>query len=163
LALIEDGGRRFESGQGESVLEALLRGGEEVPHSCRKGVCQACLMQALEGEVPAAAQCDVKSTHRLRNYFLACRWQPSTNVRVTLPDAATLYCRANVESVARLSERICRLSLSPISNFSYYAGQFINLRHPGGSIRSYSLSICTVFAVVTEGSHEAGDSCRSCS
>ncbi|HBN23187.1 MAG TPA: ferredoxin reductase, partial [Holosporales bacterium] len=41
---------------GQSVLDAILEGGLSVPHACKQGVCQSCLLKATEGEIPPAAQ-----------------------------------------------------------------------------------------------------------
>ncbi|MHC5543815.1 2Fe-2S iron-sulfur cluster-binding protein, partial [Singulisphaera rosea] len=45
-------GQATELNPGETVLEALLREGHPVPHSCRAGACRSCLMRAVEGRVP---------------------------------------------------------------------------------------------------------------
>ncbi len=37
----------FEGDPGESVLDAALRAGIELPYSCRKGVCGNCRGQVL--------------------------------------------------------------------------------------------------------------------
>src|SRR5690606_37451635 len=46
----------YEIRESETVLEALLRGGVDLPFSCRKGSCQACLLRATRGSPPADAQ-----------------------------------------------------------------------------------------------------------
>ena len=140
MTRIEFRGRRYDVGKGESVLDVLLRAEQDVPHSCKKGVCQACIMQSLRGEVPAETQTDLKETYRLRNYFLACQWQPSNDVQIALPDDSELYGRAIVDSVAKLNEGVCRVRMTPAADFDYYAGQFINIRRADGLVRSYSLA-----------------------
>jgi len=44
--------QRYPLAPGESVLDCLLAAGHDLPHSCKAGACQSCLMQA-EGPVPA--------------------------------------------------------------------------------------------------------------
>ena len=43
---------RYELAPGQSVLDCLLASGLAIPHSCRNGVCQTCLMRAIEGTPP---------------------------------------------------------------------------------------------------------------
>ena len=58
-------GRAHEIDGGETVLEGLLRDGVSVPHSCRNGICQSCLMRAVEGTPPEAAQKGLKEGLRI--------------------------------------------------------------------------------------------------
>ena len=40
---------------GETALDALLRGGVDVPNSCRAGACQSCRLRASAGTPPPAS------------------------------------------------------------------------------------------------------------
>ena len=40
----------------ESVLEVLEKQGQVVPNSCRSGICQSCIMQAVSGIPPSVSQ-----------------------------------------------------------------------------------------------------------
>ena len=64
----------------ESVLDCLTGHGVPVPSSCRSGICQTCLMRAVEGAVPLAAQQGLKETLRAQNYFLACVCKPTNDL-----------------------------------------------------------------------------------
>lgn len=44
-------GKNVEVSKEETLLEALLKAGEEVPYSCKVGGCGSCEIQVLEGEV----------------------------------------------------------------------------------------------------------------
>lgn len=125
---------------GESVLDCLLRGGVPVPCSCRAGACQSCLLRAVEGTPPPAAQGPLKDTLRARGYFLACVARPDADLAVALGDSEELRCAARVESLALWPADILRLRLTPQADFPYAAGQFINLMRPDGLTRSYSLA-----------------------
>lgn len=46
----------FEIDPEQSVLDCLTSMGVPVPSSCRNGVCQTCLMRAVCGTPPEAAQ-----------------------------------------------------------------------------------------------------------
>ena len=55
-------GAVYDCHRSETVLQALLRNGVPVPYSCRNGVCLTCMLRAVRGHVPAAAQNGFKKT-----------------------------------------------------------------------------------------------------
>ena len=69
-------GKDYSLEEGESVLDCLLRNGEQVNSLCRSGSCQSCLLQATAGPVPAAAQAGLKDAWKQQGYFLACICRP---------------------------------------------------------------------------------------
>ena len=125
---------------GETVLTALLRAGHAVPNSCRAGACQACLMQATAGPVPAKAQVGLKETLKASGYFLSCCCEPAGEMVVRLPGAEVAGVRGRVAAVERLSRDVGRIRIEPKEPFVYRAGQFVNLVRGDGLIRSYSLA-----------------------
>ncbi len=125
---------------GETVLECLLRGGVPVPCSCRAGACQSCLLRAVEGSPPPAAQSSLKDTLRTRGYFLSCIAKTETDLTVALGDSPELRCAATVHSRELLPAAVLRLRLRPQTDFPCFAGQFVNLMRPDGLTRSYSLA-----------------------
>lgn len=58
---------------GESVLNALLRAGIDVPFSCKAGVCHTCLAQCTQGEIPERAQRGLAPALLAKRYFLPCK------------------------------------------------------------------------------------------
>ncbi len=124
---------------GETVLECLERHGVDVPSSCRAGVCQTCLMQALEGEIPAAGQQGLKETLVAQGYFLACVTKPEGDLTVTLPEAGDVRVPAMVLEKTHLTPFIVRLRLKPRKKYDWHPGQFLNLFN-GNLSRSYSIA-----------------------
>jgi CDP-4-dehydro-6-deoxyglucose reductase len=57
---------------GESVLDALLRAGYEVPYGCKSGACQSCMLQAKPDELPAHCQPGLADSLKQLGYFLSC-------------------------------------------------------------------------------------------
>jgi NAD(P)H-flavin reductase/ferredoxin len=138
-----DGGpaRTFDVGQGESVLDALLRNGVAVPNSCRAGACQSCLLQATAGEPSKASQAGLKDAMRARGFFLACSCVPTADLTVRFADHAVRRARAVVKRVDRLTESVARVLLSCDEPFDYFPGQFVNVvRASDGLVRSYSIA-----------------------
>lgn len=131
---------RLELEAGQTVLSALLERGYTIPHSCRSGVCQTCLMQATEGDVPESAQAGLRDTLKAQGYFLACRCEPQTPLRVTLPETTALRSTAIVTQHHRLGPDVLRLRLKPEQAFPYQAGQYITVWKDDTQGRSYSLA-----------------------
>lgn len=125
----------------ETVLDCLSRHGVATPSSCRSGICQTCMLRAVEGFVPAAAQKGLKETLQQQNFFLACACVPESDLSVALPDAqAAPKITARVVEKSQLSPIITRVRLDVADGFAYRPGQFINLARADGLVRSYSLA-----------------------
>lgn len=133
-------GKRYPSQAGESVLDCLLRHELEVPNSCRNGICQTCLMRAVTGTPPEAAQKGLKPALAQQGYFLACSCVPTENMEVALPNTAVFRRDTVVTDVHHFTSNIVRLRLARPEGFDYCAGQFLTLFHPDGHGRSYSLA-----------------------
>ncbi len=133
------GGQSYEGGD-KSVLDSLTAQGVSIPHSCRSGVCQSCMMQAVKGAVPPAAQAGIKPTLAAQNYFLACACYPQENIEVALPKAAVARIEAQVSGIEYLNAEILGVRLKPAQPFSYKAGQFINFYKDETTSRCYSLA-----------------------
>lgn len=126
--------------EGESVLDTLIRHGEDPSFSCRNGVCHVCMMRVVEGDPGTEASAGLSPTLQDKNYFLPCRCIPQNNLSIAAARAADLACMAIVSEKQALSDTVWRILLEPAVNLFYHAGQFIGLRHPDGQIRSYSLA-----------------------
>jgi len=125
----------------ESVLDGLLRQGIPVPHACKAGVCQSCLMRAASGVVPEKAQMGLKETLKARNYFLACSCRPEPGTELELAGGAEeLQVPARLESMELLGEDVLRVRLRQEAPFEYRAGQYLTLLRADGLARSYSVA-----------------------
>ena len=133
-------GTAYECGADETVLDALLRQGVEVPYSCRNGVCLTCVMRTDSPGVPGRARHDIRETLRHQGYFLPCVCVPQGDLALEFPHDASVYGRAVVAAVEALAPDIVRVALGAATPLYYHAGQFINLRRSDGLVRSYSLA-----------------------
>lgn len=122
---------------GSNLLEALLHAGHDIPNACRAGACQSCMMQVLDGELPAAAQQGLKATQKAQGYFLACCCEPQTHLKVQR-NPASQSVSAVVVDKQLLPGRVLRLRLS--AELEYRPGQFVNLVREDGLSRAYSLA-----------------------
>ena len=131
---------RCELAPGQTVLDALLERGHDIPNSCRNGVCQTCLMRAVEGNPPADSQKDLGPALRLRGHFLACVCRPDEDLTVALPAEGETTLTAVVRRLEPLNADILRVDLTLDAPFDYRAGQFLNLMKDATLGRSYSLA-----------------------
>jgi NAD(P)H-flavin reductase len=140
LATIRFEDQEFERNEGETVLDVLHNHDIPAPFSCRRGVCQSCMLKAVAGEVPERAQEGLASKLKEENYFLACLCWPKTDLEIEMPKEEELCIRARVFKRDDFSENLCRLYLQTEKPLDYYAGQFINIHKSETLIRSYSLA-----------------------
>jgi len=131
---------KYDCREGETVLDALMRQGADVPFSCRNGICQVCLQRGTRGDIPAEAQKGLRPHLAALGYFLPCRCRPKQDLEFSPPRPGDLYAPVIVHAKDLLAPNICRLMLEPSTPLKYRAGQFINLRRADGLIRSYSLA-----------------------
>lgn len=131
--------RRFERREGESVLDALLRAGVPVSHSCKAGSCGACMLRATSGTLPAKAQLGLKDTWKARGYFLSCSCTPEADLTVA-PAEADTQVSATIVSLEPIGRDVVRLRLRCDTPFDFRAGQYATLRTAHGVARSYSIA-----------------------
>lgn len=124
--------------EGESVLDGLLRHGQSIPHGCKAGACQSCLMRLEGGELPSTAQVGLKPAQKELGHFLSCCCVPEGDLRISHVDQAGLKATAKVLSVKLLGTDVLRVRLSPV--FSFKAGQYLNIWHGTDTVRSYSIA-----------------------
>jgi len=140
MPTIQFEGEDYQCGPGESVLDCLIRQGVSVNYSCKAGVCQSCMMVALEGKPTPASQVGIKETLKAQNHFLICSCIPETNMQVAVPDRAGSSFDTTVLSLDKLSTDVMRLRLVRPDNYTYLPGQFLNLTSDTEVTRSYSLA-----------------------
>ena len=134
-------GKQYEIEDGVSVLDTLLDQGLPIPHGCKSGICQSCMMKATEGELPEASQLPLTETQREKHFFLACSCFPESDLSVVLPeDDEVVVYNTSVVSKDKLNDSVIRLRLSMPADFQYKAGQFINIIKDAENQRSYSLA-----------------------
>lgn len=132
-------GKEFDLQDNETVLDALLRQGVAVPNSCRAGACQCCMMRAVEGEVPAAAQVGLKPSLKEQGYFLSCSCHPTDDMKMESPGEG-LHFPTQIVALDDLGASVMRVHLAIPGGFSYRSGQFLTMISPDGVARSYSLA-----------------------
>lgn len=140
MALVCFGDIEVELAGSQTVLDALLEAGIEVPYSCKSGCCHSCLLRATRGVPPAAAQRGLKPTLAEQGYFLSCIATPEGDLEVTMPQGDQLSVPGTIAEVTRVSHNVARVLIEPHRQFDYKAGQFLSLVRHDGLVRSYSIA-----------------------
>ncbi len=132
--------KQYDLQNNETVLDCLLREGLNIPHSCKAGSCQSCLMKMISGDIPEAAQQGLKPSFKQMKLFLACQCLPKSDISVQLPNPDGLDIKASITGKELLSSNVLRVSLRLESDFEYRAGQYITITNNDGIVRSYSIA-----------------------
>lgn len=124
----------------ESVLDCLLRENLNIPHSCKSGVCQSCIMQVVDGDIPEKSQVGLKPTFKKRKLVLACQCFPSGDITVANADDAGIDVKALVKEISQLNHNVIKVSLKSSDPFECEPGQYLTLINPNEIARSYSIA-----------------------
>lgn len=62
----------------ESILDAALRAGADLPYACKGGVCATCRCRVLKGEVDMAINYSLEEDEVAKGYVLSCQALPKT-------------------------------------------------------------------------------------
>lgn len=131
-------GREVALHPDESVLDGLLRDGQQVAYSCRAGACQSCMLRAACGDPGTAATAGLRPALREQGYFLSCVCHPTGDLDIAgdeLPSVA-----AEIVAVDDLGAAVARVRLRALEDMSYRAGQYVQVIRDDGLTRAYSLA-----------------------
>ena len=142
--------RVFEAATDETVLDAALRAGLDVPHRCRGGNCGACRARLLDGEVgyPSGRPLGLSDVETADGLVLLCRAHARSDLLLETFEPGMvgalrvrrLPCR--VERIERLAHDVMGiyLQLPPAENFDFKPGQYIDVLLSRGRRRSFSIA-----------------------
>ncbi len=147
---VDDGTQAYPVRTGETLLEAGLRAGLDLPYECRNGACGVCLCTVQHGSVDHGAyqRNALTETLRAQGQTLLCCATPRSNVTIEIvrardPNRSTLQrYDGRVKSLERLSPELIRLSvaLADGERIRFSAGQYVNIILPDGQRRAYSFA-----------------------
>lgn len=147
-------GECFDVADGETVLDAALRQGVQIPYGCRNGRCSTCKFQVEDGEVDLGdvSVYSLPDDERDQGWALLCRARPLTDLLIRdnrLPDlrARPLLRPAEiggaVAGVRPLTAELVELRVRLDAPLTFYPGQFMELglgEGPRTVWRSYSIA-----------------------
>lgn len=147
---LQPGGESFDTEDSESVLDAALRSGLNMPHSCRGGSCMSCRARLRSGSVtyPAGLPPALTAAEAEDGFALLCMARATTDLVIEARPMETpadirirrLPCR--VERLEKLSRDVMavHLKLPSVEPFVFLAGQYIDILLPDGRRRSFSIA-----------------------
>jgi CDP-4-dehydro-6-deoxyglucose reductase, E3 len=142
--------RSFSVAPDQSLLDAALGAGWNLPHSCKGGNCGSCRALLLGGEIyyPNGRPLGLSDAEVAEGLVLLCQARASSDLtietfEVTTPDQTIIKrLPARIERALTLSHDVMGLylRLPAAETFHFEAGQYIDIMLPGGRRRSFSIA-----------------------
>lgn len=141
-------GKSFECDSSSTIFEAARANGIFLEHSCLTGRCRSCVGKVTQGETKDKAKDLVLLAEEKQNGFvLTCNSIPTSDVKIDIEDLGNvaIYPKkiipSKIDVIRFLNDEVVKISLRlpPNANFSYNAGQYVNLIKNNIS-RSYSIA-----------------------
>ncbi|MEQ9365217.1 MAG: 2Fe-2S iron-sulfur cluster binding domain-containing protein [Leptospirales bacterium] len=147
--------RRVTVRSDQSLLEAGLENGLNMPHSCRVGSCTTCKCRLVEGKVKELTDFSyVLDLDELQQgYILACQTLPRSDVTIEYPtiggqpetelkhSVPIADYAGTVTSSRKLTHDIVEVVITLKEPLVYTAGQYADIGPAGGDVtRSYSFA-----------------------
>jgi CDP-4-dehydro-6-deoxyglucose reductase len=143
-------GECFDAEPGEAILEAALRAGLNLPHSCRAGRCGSCRSRLVAGQVryPHGRPPALTADEEQAGDVLLCQAHAEGPVTIeprqirTVTDVQIRSLPCRVQRMQRLAPDVMGLwlRLPAIEPFTWQPGQYIDVMLSGGRRRSFSLA-----------------------
>lgn len=149
---IEPVGREVVCREDQSILDACLRAGVWVPHSCTHGTCATCKAEVLEGDVEhgEASPYALMDFEREEGKTLLCTATPRSDVvieaDIDADDAIPVHPVADYRGTLLAMDEVARdtrrLLIELDRDLVFNAGQYMALSVPGqpGITRTYSMA-----------------------
>lgn len=137
----------------QSILEAFLREGVWLPHSCAQGTCGTCKMKVLEGEIDHRDSSEYTLTPEERDAGIALGCQATPRSQLVLepverldPDGGPVRhalkdVTGTVVALDDIARDIRRLVVELDETMNFNAGQYVEIKLPGSELaRQYSMA-----------------------
>jgi CDP-4-dehydro-6-deoxyglucose reductase, E3 len=147
---LANSGRDFSVQGDQSVLDAALAAGLNLPHSCKSGNCSACRARLLSGQVdyPFGKPLGLSDAEGAAGFILMCQARARSDIVIETMEihpahevtVRRLPCR--VERAEALSHDVMALflRLPAAEDFPFEPGQYIDVMLDGGRRRSFSIA-----------------------
>jgi CDP-4-dehydro-6-deoxyglucose reductase len=143
-------GRVVRVPAGQSILDAALDAGLNLPHSCKSGHCSSCRARLLAGQIryPRGTPLGITAEEARTGQVLLCQAQPLSDLTVDVRLVAqvaeveikTLPCRiAHLNPMAADVMQVF-LRLPSVESLAFQAGQYLDVLLEDGARRSFSIA-----------------------
>jgi CDP-4-dehydro-6-deoxyglucose reductase/terephthalate 1,2-dioxygenase reductase component len=138
----------FECAPGQSVLDAALQAGIELPYSCRKGVCGSCVGSIASGEIKGVNGAAIINDTCGPGQVLYCMCEPVSDVslrpvswkRLDPSARKTFTAKVYSNQLAAPDVSVLKLRLPTGQRAKFQAGQYLQILLEDGSARCYSMA-----------------------
>jgi len=145
-------GHTFEAEPSETLLQAGLRSGLNLGHSCAGGSCGDCRARLLAGEITPLNHYDYRFSQleQRQGWFLMCICRASSDVEIeahesgSASDIPEQHIHARVNRVERLQDEVVQLTVrAPRSGgLRFLAGQGVTLSFEGMCLKTLPIASC---------------------
>lgn len=132
-------GEQIDCDPDKSLLDNLLDKQLPIEHCCKKGTCLTCVL-ITEDEVERKSRAPLKPTLVEQGYFLSCQQKPNNGMVIKSAVANDLFQEALVIRTVKRSGHVSQIFIKPYGEFNYRPGQFLNIKGPNNTVRSYSIA-----------------------
>lgn len=149
---VKPSGHVFEAEPSETLLEAGLRAGLNLYHSCANGSCGQCTATLLRGQVEPARHCDYcfSDLQKQQGCFLLCSTRAASDIEIESQESGSAaeipqqFVRAKVSRIERLQDDVIQLTLrTPRSGgLHFLAGQSVQLTFDGIAPATLAIASC---------------------
>jgi CDP-4-dehydro-6-deoxyglucose reductase, E3 len=140
----------FSAAPDQSLLDAALGASLNLPHSCKGGNCGSCRARLLQGEIryPNGPPLGLSAAETAEGFVLLCQCYARCDLTIETLEISTpeqirvKRLPARIERSVLLSHDVMGLflRLPAAEDFSFEAGQYLDVMLPGGRRRSFSIA-----------------------
>jgi CDP-4-dehydro-6-deoxyglucose reductase, E3 len=147
---LKKSGKTFTVEEDETVLEAAIRQGVQLPYGCKNGACGSCKGKVLEGRIEHGdhSQSALSTLDETAGATLLCCAHPKSNVLIDVREIQgggdiplrKVPCR--IQTIAYPSDdvAILQLQLPASERFQFLAGQYLEFLLKDNKRRAYSIA-----------------------
>ena len=157
---VEPLGREVRCGSDQTILEACLRAGVWLPHSCTHGTCATCKVDLVDGDVDhgPASPFALMDFEKDEGKTLTCCAKPTSDVTIEadidVPDELVVHpvedYVGTIAALEPIAKDTVRLVIRLDRPMGFNAGQYMRFQIPGhpGVDRTWSIAIGSSAAIV---------------
>ncbi len=147
---LKSSGKQFTTNPDETILEAALRQGINLPYGCKNGACGSCKGKVVEGQVQHGQHSEnaLNKADETAGAILFCCAHPQSDLVIEAREVQgagdiairKVPCRVNSINKPSADVAILKLQLPAAERFQFLAGQYLEFLLKDGQRRAYSIA-----------------------